>query len=377
MKIVNTGHVYSIYDDSLKTFDRLPAQAYQINFNPRAGFSLSLYDEIEIKEKVYGIHMQKVEKVLKSFEMFDRNLGVILSGDKGIGKSLFAKILSKKAIELGYPLIIVNNYYPGIADYLNSIQQEVVVLFDEFDKNFYAGRDKSDSMNDPQTEMLTLFDGLSQGKKMFIITCNYLNNLNDFLVNRPGRFHYHFRFEYPNAEEIEMYLKDKIPTSMYNEIQKVVDFSQKVKINYDSLRAIAFELSLEQENFETIIKDLNILNIEDETYTAIVVFNGGTKKKVNSGRSFNLDMFNSNIVTQDFEDEEVNQDIYFEFNPIDITYKMDFNGMVLKGEDVNINLNSNNYDDDMFEKVKMKYQENPINYIIFHRKFNRNLHYTL
>ena len=267
MKIVNSGNVYSIYDDSLKTYDKLPAQAYQVNFNPRAGFSLSLYDNIEIKEKIYGVHMQKVEKVLKSFETFDRNLGVILSGDKGIGKSLFAKILSSKAIELGYPLVIVNTYYPGIADYLNSIQQKVVVLFDEFDKNFYAGRDTSDSMNDPQTEMLTLFDGLSQGKKLFVITCNYINKLNDFLVNRPGRFHYHFRFEYPNADEIRMYLEDKIPENRYGEIQKVIDFSQKVKLNYDSLRAIAFELAFGEDTFGNIIKDLNILNLDEERYT--------------------------------------------------------------------------------------------------------------
>lgn len=377
MKIVSTGHKFSIYDDSLQTYDKLPAQAYQVNFHPMMGFSLSLYDNIEIKEKVYGVHMKKIEKVLNSFEKFDRNLGVILSGDKGIGKSLFAKILSKKAIDLGYPLIIVNNYYPGIADYLTSIQQEVVVLFDEFDKNFFAGHDNSDSMNDPQTGMLTLFDGLSQGKKLFVITCNYLNNLNDFLVNRPGRFHYHFRFEYPSAEEIKMYLEDKIPTSMYGEIQKVVDFAQKVKINYDSLRAIAFELSLEDEPFEEIIKDLNILNLDAERYTATVVLNDGTKKKVNNGRPFSLDMFTDSEYTLDFEDEEIHQDIYFDFNPTDIMYKLELGGMALDGENCEIDLNKENYDEDLFNRVEEKYTHTSIDHIIFHRKFDRNLHYTV
>ena len=33
----------------------------------------------------------KANKVLKSFALFKRSMGVILSGDKGIGKSLFAR----------------------------------------------------------------------------------------------------------------------------------------------------------------------------------------------------------------------------------------------------------------------------------------------
>lgn len=64
----------------------------------------------------------------------DRNLGVILSGDKGIGKSMFGRMLSEMAVASGYPVLIVDTYYPGISSYLDSIQQEVVVFFDEFDK---------------------------------------------------------------------------------------------------------------------------------------------------------------------------------------------------------------------------------------------------
>ena len=63
--------------------------------------------------------------------------------------------------------------------------------------------------------MLTLFDGFSTGKKMFIVTCNSLYDLNDYLVNRPGRFLYHFRFDYPTAEEITQYLQDKLEESFF------------------------------------------------------------------------------------------------------------------------------------------------------------------
>ena len=72
------------------------------------GFFLKVRPDLVVKEPVYGVHPEKAEKVLRSFKVFQRNLGVILSGDKGIGKSLFARLLSAKAVEAGYPVIIVD-----------------------------------------------------------------------------------------------------------------------------------------------------------------------------------------------------------------------------------------------------------------------------
>ena len=169
MKIVASGTTYQIYDNGIKTFDALPAQAYSINFSSQTGFSLSEYGEIKINEKTYGVHNDKVRKMINSFERSERSLGVILSGAKGIGKSLFGKILSIEGIKRGFPLIIVDQYLPGIANFINSIDQEVYVLFDEFDKTFCGQESKQDSYEDPQTEMLTLFDGVSQGKDFIII----------------------------------------------------------------------------------------------------------------------------------------------------------------------------------------------------------------
>ena len=95
MKAISTGNVYRIYDDTLKTYDKLPAQPYVVRFAMHTGFYLERYSDIEITEsKIYGVHPEKVQKVLDSFGRYNRSLGVILSGDKGIGKSLFAKLLA-------------------------------------------------------------------------------------------------------------------------------------------------------------------------------------------------------------------------------------------------------------------------------------------
>lgn len=102
MRVISSGNTYEVFDDSLKTYDKFPVQTYVVRFSKFKGFYLEKYMDIEIKEdKIYGVHMEKVEKVLRSFEKFDRNLGVILSGDKGIGKSLFAKLLSIEAVNRG------------------------------------------------------------------------------------------------------------------------------------------------------------------------------------------------------------------------------------------------------------------------------------
>ncbi len=371
MQIVNTGSVYRIYDNSVQTSDILPAQSYQVEFSPQAGFYLSKYDDITISEKIYGVHIEKVQKVLNSFELFKRNLGVILSGDKGIGKSLFAKLLAAEGIKKGYPLIIVNCYYPGIADFLTSIQQEVVVLFDEFDKTFSGKREDSNSIGDPQTEMLTLFDGLSQGKKLFVITCNDLRRLNDYLVNRPGRFHYHIRFEYPGDIEVRTYLEDKISPSMYGEIDKVVTFSRKINLNYDCLRAIAFELSL-GNSFEEAIKDLNILRLEKESYTMILYFKDGGHVK----RTAYLDLFEEESINIECYDEN-GFSFYVGFETGDATYDYNKGGMIVDGKKINLDWMPNYYDEDDEQEALKKRQQRQVDYLALRRTGMKNLHYAL
>jgi ATP-dependent 26S proteasome regulatory subunit len=275
MKIINTGNIYDIFDDTLQTFNGLPSQAYIVRFSKNKGFFLEKYNDIEITDnKIYGVHLSKVEKVLSSFNKFSRNLGVILSGDKGIGKSLFAKLLAREAINRNTPLIVVDSYIPGIASYLESIEQEVMVLFDEFDKT-YGEVKQNDGQASPQTELLTLFDGVSAGKKLFVITCNEIRRLNDYLLNRPGRFHYHFRFDYPTVDEISEYLSDKLDKQYYSEINNVIKFSRKVDLNYDCLRAIAFELN-NGITFKDAIQDLNIINLEKQLYDIALKYKNGT-----------------------------------------------------------------------------------------------------
>ena len=382
MKITQSGFTFQIYDDGLVVRNQLPPACYEVFFDKMKGWFLKQTDEIEIKEKVYGIHQDKVNKVMQSFKRFNRNLGVILSGDKGIGKSLFSKMLAKEAIEQGFPLIIVNSYIPGIASFLTSIQQEVVVLFDEFDKTFPSGEGtSSQSPNDSQAEMLTLFDGIAQGKKLFVVTCNSLRNINSYLVNRPGRFHYHFRFDYPKDHEIREYMEDKIPKDKYDEINKVIGFSKKTALNYDCLRAIAFELNY-CDTFEEAISDLNIIRTFGDTYDIVLILDNGERFKENG---LYIDLWDDESHSLDIETHEAPYFTLFniQYTPSLIRYDVKLGRNVIDAKDFNSFRVSGQltteYDDTDIEDARMKfyekYKDAKPERLEFRRRVGKNIHY--
>lgn len=380
MKAINSGNRYDLYDNSIKTYDQLPARTYEVCFSPKMGFWLEGAETPEVSEKIYGSHLQKVDKVFKSFNYFTRNMGVILSGRKGIGKSLFAKILSNKAIDAGYPLIIVNTYYPGIADFIDSIEQEVVVLFDEFEKTFSKMKENDGVAADPQTEMLTLFDGLSSGKKLFIVTCNELRQLNDFLINRPGRFHYHFRFENPSPDEIKEYVKDHVTIDAYNEnINDILNFAGKVALNFDCLRAICFELTL-GEKFKDAIKDLNIVNINATKYTVYLYLSNGEMFK----QKRELDLFSNEVFDIAFgpgySSNEYSYPLIAKFTPSNAIWNYEMGGNVIDSKKIELSLDPDLTDKDAAEYEKKAYNKykdvQPIS-IVIKRDSDASIHYAV
>lgn len=367
MKAISIGTRYEIHNDSLKAYDALPAKTYTVRFAQMSGFYLEERTDLTVTEKVYGIHTEKANKVLNSFALFQRSMGVILSGDKGIGKSLFARCLCERAVAAGHPVIVIDQFIPGIASYIESIEQEAVFLFDEFDKTFGDIR-AGDNEANPQSRLLSLFDGTAQGKKLFIITCNSLHRLSDYLVNRPGRFHYHFRFDYPTPEEILAYLTDKLGSQYQPEIEKVVLFSKKVSLNYDCLRAIAFELGL-GESFEAAIQDLNIINTDEERYDITLHCQGGSTL---TAKGEQLDLFNGGRRAYVyFQREKGQRGIGVEFDPSACTYDPHRNTIVLMGEYITLD-----HEDSPFGGKEGDDKELPIpQYMTFTRAVGRNLHY--
>lgn len=222
-------------------------------------------DDLVVSEKQYGSGQKKINRVLKAYGKMDRSLGVILSGPKGIGKSMFARQLSIEAKDkLGMSTIIVDSNIPSITEILEAIDDECLVLFDEFDKTYVntGNVNETEDAGSDQHKLLSLFDGVSSKKKLYVVTCNQLYDLSELIVNRPGRFHYHIRFGYPDEAQVTQYMLDNLDEEAQTQIPKVLEFCKFTELNYDQLRAIAFELNLGGE-FSDVIDDLNILNQDD------------------------------------------------------------------------------------------------------------------
>lgn len=368
MKAIKIGTKVEIYNDTVTTYDRLPAKNYIIKFEKLSGFYLDEYADIAVKEdKIYGGHMQKAEKVLRSYEKFDRNLGVILSGSKGIGKSMFARLLSVEALKNDIPVIIVDKHIPGIASYIETIDQSVMVLFDEFDKTFGDVRVKEGEV-EAQAALLGLFDGITSGKKLFVITCNDIRKLNDFIVNRPGRFHYHFRFEYPSAEEIRTYLHDKLDESYYKEIERIVAFSRKVDLNYDCLRAIAFEIN-NGESFQDSVRDLNIINLSEDYYDFTLHFKNGSPMYV---KNIQADFFADEETHLSFSEDNYNEVIMVGFQIKDSEYDVKSNCAIISAKKLTVK-----YDEEYDEKLVERAKKLIPDYLAVKKVREKDLHYAV
>ena len=262
MKYSNNGLDWNVVNGGTSIVDSLPPDVYELKFHKMRGLWLSTRKPLaEVGFKVYGATPQRVQKVLGKFERRSGNLGVLLSGEKGMGKSVFMRSLSKEAVKRGYPVIVVPAPYPGLVEYLQSIEDECIVLIDEFEKLFPSGGDVGEcpsevSDNDCQSGLLSMFDGLDSGKKMFVAAVNNIYRMSRFFLNRPGRFYYHFRFSKLTPDDVRAYLNDRIEGDK-TAVDRIAPLANFNAISYDMLSAIAAELN-DGYSVEETLNDLNI-----------------------------------------------------------------------------------------------------------------------
>jgi hypothetical protein len=316
---IETGGHVRVYDDAVRTHQAFPLGTYRVHFTAKEGFSLIRIDDLTIgAERIYGGRDRKVRKIFRSYALSDRSLGVMLSGDKGIGKSLFLRMVAQEAREQGLPVVVVSEDNDGIVDFLDSLD-ECLIVFDEFEKIFPAGRRGLADVANRQNQFLSLFDGLSSVKRIYCLTVNDVADVSTYLVNRPGRFHYHMRFDYPGPDEVRQYLADQAPNAHPDEIENVALFSRRARLNYDHLRAIAFELEQPDTLFSEIVEDLNIKSIEPSTYRIEARFPDGSVW----ADEVEMNLFERGDVGRTYELRNATRSIFASFVPKDLIFEPD------------------------------------------------------
>ena len=255
--VSNNGRI-SVISDNVNINDTLPLGTYYISFDPISGFYLSQTENIQLKTKIYGEKTGiRTSRIINTFKDRVDNTGVLLSGIKGSGKSLQIKHISEVLRnEHGISSLIVNTNMPidALTLFLNEITEPVVVILDEFEKTF--------EKMEEQKQFLTLLDGISFNKKLYLFSCNDVEKITEFMLARPSRIYYHYRYTTMDKEAVVGYCEDFLKNKKFIEnIIAIHDFMGNT-FNFDILQSLIQESNRYDESPLDII---NILNIKDNS----------------------------------------------------------------------------------------------------------------
>lgn len=258
--------------------DELPKGIYTVQQSIKGLYLERIKDNFEFPYKIYGLETEFVDWVLKTYHSTNKNLGVLMNGLKGTGKTVTAEIIANK---LDIPILIVNNPYPGLADFINGIHQNVVLLFDEFEKTFNLNTSDYESLEEGETSsgkdvnILTLMDGVLSGtgdsRKVFLLTTNS-TRINENMIGRPGRIRYLKKFDNLSAEVVLEIINDKLEKIEFKD--EIIDFVSKLEIiTIDLVKAIIEEVNLHNAS-PNKFKDFFNVEYSDELVNIYLIEKG-------------------------------------------------------------------------------------------------------
>lgn len=255
--------------DYTQPFDHLPVGTYTVQRNI-FGFYLQEIDDFVATPKVYGTIDKKAQRIIDTFNVRAGSTGVMLAGEKGCGKTMLARELSLKLAKSGVATIVINQPWCGeeFNQFIQSIEDDALILFDEFEKVYGDG---------DQEKLLTLLDGTYVTKKLFVFTCNNIYRVNSYMTNRPGRVYYLMEFKGLDAAFVREYCADRLDDKTKIE-QVAVIGSACSHFNFDMLKALVEEMNRYNEGATEALEMLNIsLNAgrDDVERVVTVTTNGG------------------------------------------------------------------------------------------------------
>ncbi len=240
------------FHNSVKINDKLEVGNYSLDYD-KYGIFLKKESDFVIPDKIYETDkalIRQVEVTAKNMKP-GKNLGILLIGEKGQGKTFTARSLCKK---IGLPVIMITKSIPVEIDFISfigsEIKQDVIIFVDEFEKNFPKfSADSEDNEGNTrkvhrQAAFLTLMDGVytGPGNKVFILSSN--EEVDDKLINRPSRLRYVRRYNFIDPSIYDQIINDElVDKSMEKDLRENLPVGLS---NIDLLREIVSEINLQK-----------------------------------------------------------------------------------------------------------------------------------
>ena len=253
-KWIQQGDNFKLTPSSINVKDSLPNGIYSITQDPMTReFSLNrIADKFEFDFEIINAENKFINHVMKSYENTTGNLGILLNGLKGSGKSVTAKLIANR---LNKPVILIDMPYRGISEFLASLEFDCTLFFDEFEKNF----------SDKDSSILQIMDGVytSEYRRIFLLTTNE-THINDNLISRPSRLRYIHEFGNLEQEVTREYLNDTLKDK--SRIEDIIDFVDTLQIStIDILKSIVEEINI--FGFDKFMENKSFFNVKTAAYT--------------------------------------------------------------------------------------------------------------
>jgi hypothetical protein len=286
----------------------LPVGVYKLNCTQVGELYLTqIQDKFEFPYKKYGIETDFINRVVKTYDNMSTNLGVLMNGVKGTGKTVTSKQICN---DLNLPVIIIHQPFSGIPSFINSIQQNIIVMIDEYEK-VYPERDHS---------VLTVMDGVFDNgfKKVFILTTNELY-INSNMLQRPGRIRYLKTFKDLSIENITEIVDDMLVNKDHKD-ETIKSIAELEIITVDIVKAIVSEVNIHDQVPSNFLDVFNVKKI-DNKFDVTLLKDGGKpeligqnvkidpvkfeKYMIKRGFDFYVDDLHQGVITQVISDDTI------------------------------------------------------------------------
>ena len=228
--------------DGGSIFNEIPNGIWEPYSTMMGTFLAKRDNKFEFSHKIYGIEHDFIKHVITTYEKSEKNVGILMNGIKGAGKTVTAKTLANMS-EL--PIILVNSNNIEILSYFDDVKQPLCFFFDEFEKIINHNDDKTIA------PLLSFVDGTSSSTKHLMLFTSNESKISPYFLDRPGRIRYIKQYGSLNGEVIKEIVDDMLVHTEYR--QDIIDW-------------VVYFKHLTIDMLISIIKEVNIHNVSPKVF---------------------------------------------------------------------------------------------------------------